>query len=174
MIYAIIVLGIILVIETIFIIWLTRNNKAKKEIENTVAFFRELWGKFVFYAIATSIIGLFLCSIIFDKNIKIGIINNWIGIILGLVALVIGIISLFLSFYNLDQANKTQEKTVKLIEEFKINIVDRMNKLQMDVEKKIDETSEKTQATINGGFKKTDNNPVKSQSSDIKWEDNNG
>ena len=58
---------IIVIIESIFIIWLLRKHKKGKEIDDTIEFFRSLWGKFVFYVLATSIIGLFLGSIFLRK-----------------------------------------------------------------------------------------------------------
>lgn len=167
-----IILGVIVVIEAIYIIWLRKNIIEPNDIEEQIAFFRNLWGKFVFYVISTSIIGLFLCSIVFEREIELDIINNWVSIILGLVALVIGIISLFLSFYNLDQANKTQEKTVELIQDFNLNMVDRMNALQDAVEHKIEESSEKTREAINGRFNKTASNLTKTASIRGIWEEN--
>ena len=100
--YLIIVLLLVIVIESISILWLTRNIKNEKKIQDTIQFFRSFWGKFVFYVLATSIIGLFLGSIYFKSEIELETINSWVSIVLGLVALIIGIISLFLSFYNLE------------------------------------------------------------------------
>ncbi len=146
--YICIVLGIIIVLQSIFILWLLDKHKKEKNIDEIIKFFKDLWGRFVFYVIATSIIGLFLGSIFFEKIIGLNEINSWVGIVLGLVALVIGIISLFLSFYNVDQANKTQEKTVEIIQEFKDSMLERMHRLQIDVEHKIEESSEKTRSEI--------------------------
>lgn len=171
--YTLVILGIIVVIETIYIIWLRRNMIEPNNIEERIAFFRDLWGKFVFYVIATSIIGLFLCSIVFENVIELDVINSWVSIILGLVALVIGIISLFLSFYNLDQANQTQEKTIRLIQDFNLNIVDRMYELQKSVEHKIEETSEKTREEIKGQFRGTANNYRKIEPNSGIWEEDN-
>lgn len=98
---------LVIVFETISILWLIKNKRREKNIDEMIRFFRDLWGKFVFYVLATSIIGLFLGSIFFKEVIGLDEINTWVGIVLGLVALVIGVISLFLSFYNVDQANKT-------------------------------------------------------------------
>lgn len=136
------ILIIIVLLEGIYIRWLTKNREKKQDIDTIVQFFRELWGKFVLYVLATSIIGLFLGSIFFKKIIGLNEINTWVGIVLGLVALVIGIISLFLSFYNLDQANETQEKTVEI-----------MNGVKNDIEKKLFEMDK----TIVTGFEKLHN-----------------
>lgn len=142
------ILILIIVCESISILWLTRNLKKNSSIDETIQFFRDLWGKFVFYVLATSIIGLFLGSIFFEKIIGLNEINTWVGIVLGLVALVIGIISLFLSFYNVDQANKTQEKTVEIIQQFQDNMMDRIHNLQKDVEHKIEENAAQTNELI--------------------------
>ncbi|MCI6121910.1 MAG: DUF4383 domain-containing protein [Lachnospiraceae bacterium] len=165
------VLAILLIIESIFIIWILRSNKKKNDIDSTIQFFRDLWGKFVFYVLATSIIGLFLGSIFFEDVIGLNEINSWVGIVLGLVALVIGIISLFLSFYNVDQANKTQEKTVEIIQSFQDNMIDRMHNLQMDVEHKIDESSEKTRNEFIKYINMSDASVKQESGNSIEWED---
>ena len=99
-------------------------------------------------------------------------INTWVGIVLGLVALVIGVISLFLSFYNVDQANKTQEKTVEIIQGFRDDMIEHMHDMQSDVERKIEESSEKTRNEIakftyrnNGKFS------VENNGAEEKWDD---
>lgn len=165
-----IVLAICLIAESIFVIWLLKNNNKKRNIDDTIRFFRELWGKFVFYVLATSIIGLFLGSIFFKHIIGLDEINSWVGIVLGLVALVIGIISLFLSFYNVDQANKTQEKTVEIIQGFREDMIDRMNKLQIDVEAKIEETSEKTRDEIRTIYKDTSKLTINRENIEQEWD----
>lgn len=166
------ILVIIILLESIYICWLTRNREKEKNIDAIVQFFRDLWEKFVLYVLATSIIGLFLGSIFFEKIIGLNEINTWVGIVLGLVALVIGIISLFLSFYNVDQANKTQEKTVEIIQGFRNDMIEHIHNLQNDVERKIEESSEKTRNEIakftykdNGGI------AVEENKEDKKWDD---
>lgn len=124
--YICIGLGIILVLETICLIWMKDSLKKKRDIGATVQFFRDLWGKFVFYVLATSIIGLFLGSIFFKKVIGLDEMNNWVSIILGLVALIIGVISLYLSFYNLDESVKAQDKNLALMNGVKTDIENRL------------------------------------------------
>ena len=161
---------IMVIIESIFIIWLLRKHKKGKEIDDTIEFFRSLWGKFVFYVLATSIIGLFLGSIFFEKVIGLDEINTWVGIVLGLIALVIGIISLFLSFYNVDQANKTQDKTVPIIQGFQSEMIERMHRLQKDVERKIDESTEKTRDEFSK-YRSTSDTSVKQETGEnVEWE----
>ena len=157
---------LVVVLEAIFIFWLMRNEKKEKNIDEMIQFFRDLWGKFVFYVLATSIIGLFLGSIFLDE------INTWVGIVLGLVALVIGVISLFLSFYNVDQANKTQEKTVEIIQGFRDDMIEHMHDMQSDVERKIEESSEKTRNEIaKFTYRNSGKFSVENNGAEEKWDD---
>lgn len=142
--YVIVVLVIIVIIESTFIIWFIRNYKKEKNIRETIDFFRSLWGKFTFYVLATSIIGLFLGSIYFKEEIELNTINSWVSIVLGLVALIIGIISLFLSFYNLDETNKTNNNSLKIMQELQTKLTEQMNSMSQDIKHKIDESDEKT------------------------------
>ncbi|EOS68047.1 hypothetical protein C818_04214 [Lachnospiraceae bacterium MD308] len=162
MIFICIILGIIALGESIFILWVVKWNDEERTIGDKINFFRNLWGKFLFYVLATSIIGLFLGSVYFKKVIGLDVINTWVGIVLGLVALIIGIISLFLSFYNVDQANKTQEKTIEII-----------TNLQRDIERKIDENYEKTRQEIKGNYNNSTANFRNYNSESSQWEDNN-
>lgn len=166
-----IILGILLVAESIVILWLFFSHKKKTNIDGAIQFFRDLWWKFVCYVLATSVIGLFLGSIFFKEVIGLNEINTWVGIVLGLVALVIGVISLFLSFYNVDQANKTQEKTVDIIQKFQDKMVDRMHKLQVDVEHKIDESTEKTRSDLKFYNSTSETSVNQETGNSVKWED---
>ena len=163
---------LVVVLEAIFIFWLMRNEKKEKNIDEMIQFFRDLWGKFVFYVLATSIIGLFLGSIFFKEIIGLDEINTWVGIVLGLVALVIGVISLFLSFYNVDQANKTQEKTVEIIQGFRDDMIEHMHDMQSDVERKIEESSEKTRNEIaKFKYRNSGKFSVENNGAEEKWDD---
>lgn len=163
---------LVIVFETISILWLIKNKRKEKDIDEMIRFFRDLWEKFVFYVLATSIIGLFLGSIFFKEIVGLDEINTWVGIVLGLVALVIGIISLFLSFYNVDQANKTQEKTVEIIQGFRDDMVEHMHDMQSDVERKIEESSERTRNEIaKFTYRKNENFAVESNEVEEKWDD---
>ncbi len=107
---------------------------------------------------------------IFEKVIGLDEINTWVGIVLGLIALVIGIISLFLSFYNVDQANKTQDKTVTIIQGFQSEMIERMHRLQKDVERKIDESTEKTRDEFSK-YRSTSDTSVKQETGEnVEWE----
>lgn len=163
---------LVVVLEAIFIFWLMRNEKKEKNIDEMIQFFRDLWGKFVFYVLATSIIGLFLGSIFFKEIIGLDEINTWVGIVLGLVALVSGVISLFLSFYNVDQANKTQEKTVEIIQGFRDDMIEHMHDMQSDVERKIEESSEKTRNEIaKFTYRNSGKFSVENNGAEEKWDD---
>ena len=113
------------------------------KFDKIVQHVREFWWHYVLYIMGTSIIVLFICSFIFDKSVSIEIMNSWVGIVLGVVATIIGIISMFLSFYNLDQSIKTQEKTLETIDNIKkeiINYVDKTSKETQDVIRRSQET----------------------------------
>lgn len=96
------------IVEGIIIANLASKNK-RQSIEEKINFFRDFWGKFVIYVLATSIIGMFLASLIRGDSITLDTVNNWVSIALGLIALIVGIISLWLSFYNVDQANQAKQ-----------------------------------------------------------------
>lgn len=116
---------IIIIAEGIVISKLSKQRKKLEgadKIENTIEGFRAFWGEFIIYVLATSIIGIFIVSIVKRDNVTLADINSWVSIVLGLVALIVGIISLWLSFYNVDQANKSQraiEKTADVIKNSK-------------------------------------------------------
>lgn len=95
------------------------SKEARIKLENIFIYLKKFWCSFIIYAVSTSIIILFIASIIFDKNITVNIINQWVGLILGLAALLIGIISLVISFYNVDQAFQSQEKTREMLRELR-------------------------------------------------------
>lgn len=140
------ILLVICIGEGIGILWFKRNIDKKIDIEETVRFFRNFWGRFVLYVIATSIIGLFLGSIYFKEIVGLDEINAWVGIVLGLVALIIGIISLFLSFYNVEQSNEVQRQTIEIMNTVKEDITKKINDMQSDISQKLSDMN-------NGNFK---------------------
>lgn len=169
---AIIILVIINIGEGIVISWILRNLKYEKKIKETIDFFRRLWGKFAFYVLATSVIGLFLGSIYFEKEVELNTINNWVSIVLGLVALIIGIISLFLSFFNLDETNKSNTRSVEIMQELQNKLVDQMNDMRQDIKSKIDESNEKTRSYFFNSYNETNTkNSYEQQQGINTWED---
>lgn len=136
------------------IIW-RLSKEPKSTIKSTVEFFRNFWGKFVVYVLATSIIGLFLGSIYYKQIVGLDEINSWVSIVLGLVALVIGIISLFLSFYNLDQAIEAQRESTQIMEKVKEDIqaniarlTDEMQEEFKDLHKEVSDYKGKTHESV--------------------------
>lgn len=113
------------------------KNNGKTKLDKCVEYLTHFWWKYIIYIMSTSIVLMFISSIIYDKVVTINVLNSWVGIILGLVATVIGIISMVLSFYNLDQSVKTQKETLEKIESIKKEIIDY-----------IDRTNEKTMNLI--------------------------
>ncbi len=112
---------VIIFAQGIVIFKLSKNKDEKDygkgKIAKKIKRFESFWGEFVMYVLATSVVGLFVASFVQDKNITLSDMNSWVSIVLGLVALVVGIISLWLSFYNVDQVNKSQEKIEKKVNE---------------------------------------------------------
>lgn len=127
------ILFIIVIVETGILAWFTHKNQNERTIDDIIEFFRRFWGKFVFYVLATSIIGLFLGSVYFEKVIGLNEINSWVSIVLGLVALIIGIISLYLSFYNVDQSTRAQDKNLELMNGIKGDITKKLYEIQMSM-----------------------------------------
>lgn len=135
MIYVCVILGIICIVEFIVILWLKKARKNKRDIEDTINFFRGIWRTFVIYVIATSIIGLFIASFVMEEEITLSKMNEWVSLVLGLVALIIGIISLFLSFYNVDQAYKSQNDNYRKMSDLQKVIENKINSLDNSMKK---------------------------------------
>lgn len=114
--------------------YLTKHKESEKHVLQE---WRRFWGIFVIYVFATSVILLFVASFAFGKSVTLSDMNNWVGIILGMIALVIGIISLYLSFYNLDEANRTQQETLDILEKVEKNIDARLRELPKDTAKEV-------------------------------------
>ena len=144
----IVTIAIVALIEAFIIKFLIRDCENKSSLIEILKFIRKSWVTFVVYIIATGIIGLFLGSVFFEKVIGLNELNAWVGIVLGLVALILGIISLFLSFYNVDQANSTQQDTINIIKDFEEKMINRLNLLENSVRSQIEETSEKIKNTM--------------------------
>lgn len=114
----------IIIVEGIIITKLLKRRLKQwtGNADDKIEWFRHFWSEFVIYVLATSVVGLFIVSMIKRDNITLADVNNWVSIILGFVALVVGVISLYLSFYNVDQANKAQQniqETAKELSTFK-------------------------------------------------------
>lgn len=91
-----------------------RSPKGLAKLIRTVR--RHFWGWFI-YIVSTSLIAIVVCSLIFDKNIELNTINNWVGVVLGLVALVATVFSLGLSFYNYDKQNELDKQNRELMQQ---------------------------------------------------------
>lgn len=142
-------------------VYVNKRDSSKK-LDDEVEEMKYFWWPFSMYVIASGVISLFIAGIIFDKKITISIMNSWVGIVLGLVATVIGIISMFLSFYNLDQSIKTQNETVRMINELKediMNKIDRSFKETQDFVKNQKQNSkDSTTSIVGNSFEKSDIN----------------
>ncbi|MDY5882073.1 hypothetical protein ACQRCQ_03085 [Lachnospiraceae bacterium SGI.085] len=107
----------------------------KKRLEELITFWKDIWGKFALFSIAGSIIALFIVSFVFDKNITLEVMNEWVSLVAGMSALVLSIISLFLSFYNVEQSNEVQKETLKIMNEVKEGLGSRIDNLQDEMNK---------------------------------------
>lgn len=105
---------------------LENNLFQGKSFLQELIFFKKFWGPFVVYVIATSIILLFIASFTLDKVITLTTMNEWVSMVLGMVALIIGVISLYLSFFNVDQANQSQNEMLGEMKE----LVKSINKME--------------------------------------------
>lgn len=159
MIIFIILLVFIIIAEGIIIFYLLKSHRKENNFNNSetgtaLKWLRRFWGPFIIYAVATSVIGLFIASYYSEKNITLEIMNTWVSLILGMVALVIGVISLFLSFYNVDQSVQSSKENKIDIEKMQDKFRNEMNELKQSIEKKIDDSSEKTINEVKGKYSK--------------------
>lgn len=106
----------------------------KETLKNVVAFWKSFWWKLVAFATVGSIVALFIASFCLQKELTLSVMNEWVSLILGMAAFILGIISLILSFYNVEQSNDVQKETIKIMNNVKEDIVDRI----VVIEKKID------------------------------------
>ena len=121
LIFILIIFVFIIIAQGIFIFRILREKRKKEYGEGNIAKrverYRDFWGEFVIYVLATSIVGLFIASLVKEESITLSDMNSWVSIVLGLVALIVGIISLWLGFYNVDQMMKSQEVIEKKVNE---------------------------------------------------------
>lgn len=121
LIFILIILIFIIIAQGIFIFRILREKRKKEYGEGNIAKrverYRDFWGEFVIYVLSTSIVGLFIASLVKEESITLSDMNSWVSIVLGLVALIVGIISLWLGFYNVDQMTKSQEVIEKKVNE---------------------------------------------------------
>lgn len=109
--------------EFIYILLIHEKHESKKsltsrkKLSSRIDFFKMFWGPFVAYVVATSIILLFIASFALNEVITLTIMNEWVSMILGMIALIIGVISLYLSFFNVDQANQSQNEMLGKMQE---------------------------------------------------------
>lgn len=106
------------------------------KVESAVEWFKSNWTTFVLYTAASSIILLFLLTIVFPQKDTLSIMNNWVGLILGFAALFMSIASMVLSFYNVEQSHAMELRTEKINQK----IEDKLGN--------IDELKESIEATV--------------------------
>lgn len=89
------------------------------QLENLVWWFKKNWSLFVIYTASSSLIFLFLLTLIYPQKDTLVIMNNWVSLILGFTALFMSIASMVLSFYNVEQSHNNEVRTAEMNE--KIN-----------------------------------------------------
>lgn len=160
-----VLLGVVCIIELLIILWLRVGKKRRWNIEETINFFRQIWGTFVIYVLATSIIGLFIASFILKEEITLTKMNEWVSLVLGLVALFVGIISLFLSFYNVDQSIQSQKQSMEIMDNVNEDIKETIRRLEMKMQEGFEglhkdmteyKKDEPSIVSVSGGLKKGD------------------
>lgn len=120
LIFAFLFLFFVIIAQGIIIFKLVKCKQKMKSggaLDDLISRFRDFWGEFIIYVLATSIVGIFVVSLVKKGNVTLENINNWVSIILGFIALVVSVISLWLSFYNVDQANQSKEAVEKTAKE---------------------------------------------------------
>lgn len=89
------------------------------QLENSVWWFKRNWSLFVIYTASSSLILLFLLTLVFPQKDTLVIMNNWVSLILGFTALFMSVASMVLSFYNVEQSHNNEVRTAEMNE--KIN-----------------------------------------------------
>lgn len=84
------------------------------QLENLVWWFKRNWSLFVVYTASSSVILLFLLTLIFPQKDTLTIMNNWVSLILGFTALFMSIASMVLSFYNVEQSHNNALQSTEM------------------------------------------------------------
>ena len=79
---------------------------------------------------------------------------------------------MFLSFFNLDETNKSNTRSVEIMQELQNKLVDQMNDMRQDIKSKIDESNEKTRSYFFNSYNETNTkNSYEQQQGINTWED---
>lgn len=166
-----IVINVIQIIVILFLVIYCKNLKNKNipsnDMERTKYVYKNTWTQFVWFVGAISIVALFISSFVMEKNITLEIMNEWVSLVLGLVALIMGVISLWLSFYNVEQATKSQEASLKEMQQVKEYMENHMNVMKNDLIYQMDKIPEQV-ARVTEGYK-----AKPSPNNNIKWRKQN-
>ncbi len=104
------------------------------QLESLVWWFKRNWSAFIVYISATSLIGLFLATVIFSETITLVTMNNWVSLILGFTALFMSIVSMVLSFYNVEQSHNSEKRMMQTNLDIghKLELLDELKNLLKD------------------------------------------
>lgn len=119
------------------------------QLENLVWWFKKNWSLFVIYTASSSIILLFLLTLIFPQKDTLVIMNNWVSLILGFTALFMSVASMVLSFYNVEQSHNNEVRTAEMNEkvEQKLSNLDSLSKQLMISTTEIQHAREEIKST---------------------------
>lgn len=117
-----------------------KNNieNSMKNMTSKLEWFKNHWAIITTIIITQSLIFLFIVSFVFNKNIELVTMNNWISLILGFVATFLSIISMLLSFYNLEKSNELNlenSKSIILMQDTLIKNMESLNNIDEYVDK---------------------------------------
>lgn len=136
----------------------------KEKLKNSVDFWKGFWWKLVAFIICGSIVALFIASFLMKEELSLSVMNEWVSLIVGMAALILGIISLILSFYNVDQSNEVQTQTIKIMNDVKNDIENKVSELRIDMNKQFSDMR-------NESYKGSEETPndVKTTVDGAKW-----
>lgn len=137
-----------------------------KYLDNVIKFWKAIWGKLIAFIICGSIVALFIASFCLKEELTLSVMNEWVSLVVGMAALILGIISLFLSFYNVEQSNKTQQETIEIMNKVKGDIENKLFELRVEMNNRF------TDVLNSGQYKGEMEKPekIETKRDKIEWE----
>lgn len=139
----------------------------KKGLKQIVYIWKKFWWRILIFVLFFSIITLFITSFIFDQEITLSVMNEWVSLIVGLAALLLGIISLILSFYNLDQSTEMQRESLQIMNLVKNDIENKVIELKFEMNKQFEVIKREYRGTNISGI------IVNENAHETEWDESN-
>ena len=139
----------------------------KKGLKQIVYIWKKFWWRILIFVLFFSIITLFITSFIFDQEITLSVMNEWVSLIVGLAALLLGIISLILSFYNLDQSTEMQRESLQIMNIVKNDIENKVIELKFEMNKQFEVIKREYRGTNISGI------TVNENAHETEWDESN-